>query len=366
MDAPVRFAVDGLVGARRRWALWAITIAVVMTVMDATIASVALPAIARRLHASASASIWVVNGYQVSMMVLLLPFSSAGEIVGYRRVALGGLALFTAASLGCAMAGSFGVLVAARVIQGVGAAAVLGVNSALLRHIYPRAMLGRAVGALSFSVGVAGSIAPSVASAILSVGSWPWLFAVNVPLGVAALALGRRTLPETPASGQAFDWGSAVLSAMALGLLILAVDGFARAGGATQIGAGLLGAGVFGTALVRRAQARTAPLLPVDLLGIPAFALAILTSIGSFSAQTLVFVGLPFYLQYGLARGQVTTGLLMTPWPMATALTAPIAGRLADRASAGLLAGIGLLVMAGGIAALAALPRGASDVAIGG
>jgi DHA2 family multidrug resistance protein-like MFS transporter len=354
-------ARDGLPEPQRFWALLTLIIAIVMTVLDVAIANVALPVIARRLQATAADSIWVVNAYQISVMVLVLPFAAAGEIVGYRRISQTGMAVFTVASLACALSGSLPMLVAARVLQGIGAALMVSVNSALVRYVYPRAMLGRAIGIVALCVGVSASVAPSVASAILSVATWPWLFAINVPLGAAAFVIARRTLPATPTIGQRFDGFSAVLSALTLGLLVVGVQALGHPGrGWIVVAAFLVSAGC-GVLLVRRQSSRTAPLLPVDLLRIPAFAWAIATSICSFGAQTLAFVGMPFLLEYGQGHGQVATGLLMTPWPLATGLTAPIAGRLADRHPAGLLAGIGMAVLAAGTAGLALLPRHPSD-----
>ncbi len=349
---PPGAAADGLPQPLRFWALLTLEIAVVMTVLDGAIANVALPHIATVLHARPANSIWVVNAYQFCLMVLLLPAASAGEIVGYRRVSQTGMGVFTVASLACALSPTLGALVAARVVQGIGAALLLSVNSALLRHIYPRAMLGRGIGLLALTVGVSASVAPTIASAILSVAPWPFLFAINVPLGLAAFAIAGRTLPATPRHVVRFDYFSAVLSALGLGLLVVAVDGLGERGRAGFVAGCLVVSAVSLWLLVRRQRARSAPLLPVDLLRIPEFAFAIATSVTAFLAQTLAFVALPFFLQYGLGRNQVATGLLMTPWPLATGIMAPVAGRLADRYSAGMLAGLGLSVLAAGLVAL--------------
>ncbi len=356
---------DGLPQPRRFWALLTLEIAVVMTVLDGAIANVALPHIATVLHARPADAIWVVNAYQFCLMVLLLPAASAGEIIGYRRVSQTGMGVFTIASLACALSPSLGALVLARVVQGIGAALLLSVNSALLRHIYPRAMLGRGVGLMALTVGVSASVAPTIASAILSVAPWPFLFAINVPLGLAAFAIAGRTLPLTPRHAARFDYFSAVLSALGLGLLVVAVDAIGHAGRGWLLGGSLVVSAASLTLLVRRQRARTAPLLPVDLLRIPAFAFAIATSVSAFLAQTLAFVALPFFLQYGLGRDQVATGLLMTPWPLATGITAPVAGRLADRYSAGKLAGLGLGVLAAGLVLLARVPAHPDALALG-
>ncbi len=355
---------DGLPQPRRFWATLTLVIAVVMTVLDGAIANVALPHIALVLHAQPASAIWVVNAYQLCLMVLLLPAANFGEIVGYRRVSQTGMAVFTVASAACALSGTLPQLVAARVLQGIGAALLLSVNSALARHVYPRARLGQAVGLFALTVGISASVAPTIASAILSVAPWPYLFAINVPLGAACFAIARFTLPDTPTSRHRFDWFSAVLSTLGIGLLVVGLDALGHRANLPAALGMLTTAVVMLWLLVRRQRARTAPLLPVDLLGIPAFAMAIATSVLTFTAQTLAFVAMPFFMEYGLGFGQVTTGLLMTPWPLATGLAAPVAGRLADRYPAGPLVAVGLIVLAGGTLMLALLPPHPSPAAI--
>ncbi len=181
---------DGLPVPARYWAVLAIALAITLAVIDSAIANVALPTIAEDLHTDPALSIWVVNGYQLAITVSLLPLSSLGDITGYRRIYLGGLILFTIASLGCAFSSSLPMLAAARVIQGFGAAGILSVNTALLRHIYPQRLLGRGIGVNALVVAVSSAVGPTIASAILSVATWPWLFAVNVPIGIAALIVG--------------------------------------------------------------------------------------------------------------------------------------------------------------------------------
>ena len=139
-------APDGLPQPERRWAMIAIGLAIMMAVLDGTIANVALPTIARDLNATPADSVWVVNAFQLVITVLMLPLASLGEIVGYRRVYRIGLAVFTLSSLACALSDSLLALTLARVVQGVGAAGLMSVNAALVRFIYPRRMLGRGIG----------------------------------------------------------------------------------------------------------------------------------------------------------------------------------------------------------------------------
>ena len=351
---------DGLSTPQRHWAVLTIALAVGLAVLDGAIANIALPTIAADLHTSASASIWVVNAFQLAVMVSLLPLASVGEIYGYRRVYLVGVAVFTAASLLCATSHTLTGLTIARVVQGFGAAGVMSINTALIRYTYPRSMLGRGIGINALVVAGCSALGPTIASAILSVADWPWLFAVNVPLGLACLAIGVRALPVTPRAGHRFDAGSALLNALALTLLITGIDGYAQGEAPVEALLELAGSLVVGALLVRRQLSRPAPLLPVDLLRIPLFRLSILTSICSFTAQSLAFVALPFALEGAMGWNVKATGLLMTPWPLALAFVAPIAGRLADRVSAGILGGIGLAALCCGLLAMSLLRPDAS------
>jgi DHA2 family multidrug resistance protein-like MFS transporter len=329
---------------------------IMMAVIDSTIGSAALPTIARALNTTPANSIWATNAYQLAVTVSLLPLAALGEIIGYRRVYLSGLVLFTIASLGCAMATSFDGLVLGRAIQGFGAAGLMSVNSAVIRFIQPRDRLARGLGLNAMVVSSAAAAGPTVAGLILGVADWPWIFAVNVPIGVAAFAMGWKSLPESPRGRHRFDVVSALLSATTFGMLILGLDSLAHGGEAwtalPQIAAGLAA----GAWLVRRQAGVARPLLPVDLLRIPIFALSICTSLCSFMAQSLAFSSLPFLLQSGYGFSVFQAGLLTTPWFLATATAAPLSGRLMERIPAAVLGGVGLAMMSAGLGLLAILP----------
>ena len=241
-------------------------------------------------------------------------------------------------------------------LQGLGAAGIMSVNSALIRFIYPRRWLGRGVG-LNATVGsIASALGPSVASAILAVAPWPYLFAVNVPLGILGAVIALRTLPLTPMSGSKFDLSSAVLQAVAFGTLLFGVSEMGHGDSWLHVGVELVIAAASGFVLVIRQLSRTAPLLPVDLLRIPLFALSVATSVCAFIGQAIANVSMPFLFEHRFQFDQVMTGLLMTPWPLVIAVIAPFAGRLADKYPAGLLGGCGLAVMGLGLLAMSLLP----------
>ena len=347
---------DGLPPAQRWRAMLAVTIAIAMSVLVTSIANIALPTIAHDMGVTPGESIWVVNAYQLAVTVTLLPFASMGDIYGHRRVYIWGLVVYTAASLVCALAPSLPVLVFGRVLQGFGGAGIMSVNGALVRFIYPRNELGRGIGFNALVVAGSSAAGPSVAAAIMSVLSWPWLFALQVPAGIVALLLARRFLPRTPRAGHSFDPLSAVLNAITFGLFITALDGVGRGHGAAIILIEFIVSIVVGWFFVQRQNTLVAPMLPVDLFRRPVFALSVATAICAHGAQLIAFVALPFYFQYVSGLSPIQIGVLITPWPAALVVMAPIAGRLADRHSAGLLGGLGLAVMTLGLLLVLFLP----------
>ena len=359
---------DGLPPRERLRALLVIILGIVMAVLDGTIVNLALPDITRELHASAAQSIWVINAYQIATLALLLPLATLGDIVGYRRVYLAGLAVFTLASVACALADSLTTLALARVLQGLGAAGLMSVNTALVRLIYPKHLLGRGIAINSLAVAIASVAGPSIAAAILSVASWPWLFALNVPFGLLSLCLGRKALPHNTAKAEGVRLSplDVVLNALMFGLIFLGVDGLgvrveAPLGGVPGSSlwlalAELVAGIVVGMIYVRRQLAQPVPLFPLDLLRIPVFALSIGTSIGAFCAQTLAYVGLPFLLLGSYGRSHLEAGLLLTAWPLSIVVMAPVVGRLIGRYSGGLLGGAGLGMLSLGLLLLGMLP----------
>jgi MFS transporter, DHA2 family, multidrug resistance protein len=358
--APVAPAMDGLPPERRRWAVAAIFTALAMASLDTAIANIALPAIATDLQVSPADVVWVVNVYQIALVATLLPLGALGEIVGHERIYLGGLLLFTLASLGCALAWSLDSLLIARALQGLGASGLMSVNTALVRYVYPSKMLGRGFGHNALVVATAFTLGPTIASGILAFGTWPWLFAINIPFGLTALFIGMKTLPPTPRAVHAFDFLGAVLAAGCLGLFIIGVGSAAHKTSPGLVLVELAGAVVLGWFLMHRHRDHPAPMLPIDLFRRPVFALSAATAVCSFAIQGLAFVSLPFYFEAVLMRSQVETGFFMTPWPLVVAIMAPIGGRLADRYPVGILGGIGLILLGIGMTLLATLPASPS------
>ena len=355
---------DGLPTPRRYFSIIAIALAITMAVLDGAIVNVALPQITRELGAGSVGAIWIINAYQLAIAVCLLPLAALGEIIGYRLIYLAGLLIFTLGSLGCALSHDLVSLVAARVFQGLGAAGIMSMNGALVRFTYPSGMLGRATGINAMVVSAAAAAGPAAASAILSVARWEWLFAVNVPIGVFTFALAALVLPRAPRYPKRFDWISATLNALGIGLLILGAEGYAHGQNAWASIGEIAGALASLAVLAARELPRPRPLVPFDLLRIPIFRLSVLASVTSFTAQMLAYVSIPFEFEVALGRSAVETGLLMTPWPLATGAAAFIAGRLSDRLPAAILGGAGLALFGVGLLALGFMPRHAGDAEV--
>lgn len=289
-----------MLGPRRATAIACVLTALVLVVLDAAIANVALPAIARSLRVSPAASVRVVTAYQLALVLALLPCATLGERIGFRRVYTAGLAVFVVASSLCALAPSLSFLVAARFVQGLGGAAVMSLGVALLRFVVAQHELGRAIGWNALAVALASAAGPTLGALVLSRAEWPWLFAVNLPLG--ALVLGAtRALPVVP-------------------------------------------------------RGPRTPMLPLDLLRRPALRVSVIASVCCFVGQSAAMVALPFYLQHALGQDALHAGLLITPWPLAVALVAPMAGRLSERMACGKQCALGATLLALGLALAASWP----------
>jgi DHA2 family multidrug resistance protein-like MFS transporter len=326
-----------------------------MSVLDGTIANTALPAIARDLRASPTASIWVVNAFQLAVTATLFTFASLGALKGPGRVYRLGVIGFIIGSLFSALSSSLPMLIAARALQGIGASAIMALSPALLRDIFPRAQLGRALGINALVVATASAAGPTVGGLLLAIARWPVLFAINVPFGIANVVL-NRALPGDDRNEGNLDLPSAFSAGLGFALTIYGLDGFAHqepiAVVALPLVVGLAAAVYF----VRRQFALAQPMIALDLFRLPTFTMASATSFASFTAQGLAFIALPFYFQVALGRTALESGLLLSSWPVATAIVAPVAGRLSDRFPVAILATTGVGILTLGLALYALLP----------
>src|SRR3569832_381905 len=187
---------DGLPTPQRYYAMATILLGITLSVLDASLVNLALPGMVRDLHSNASAAVWIVNAYQLATLVLLLPLTTLGDRINNKRIYLAGVVVFTVAAAIASQSTSMTALAFARALQGMGAAGIMSVNSALVRLTYPSSLLGRGIALNSVVVATSAGAGPVVAAAILSVASWPWLFLVNIPLGITHNFLGRKVLPD--------------------------------------------------------------------------------------------------------------------------------------------------------------------------
>jgi DHA2 family multidrug resistance protein-like MFS transporter len=348
--------MDGLPTPRRYLAILAISFGTALAVIDGSVVTVALPTLARDLGVQPSTAVLVVTVYQLVLVMTLLPFSALGSRIGLRRLYQYGQLAFLVSTILCFFAKNLAFLLVVRSIQALGAGAALSVSSALIRSTYPARQLGRGLGIGNVVVASSNAIAPTLGGLVLSVASWPWIFAAAAPLALLSLLLGRRALPEPIRRDEPYDVLAAVLCALTFGLIISGLESAVH-GGSPAFGAAMIAAGiVIAVVFVRRELESKIPILPVDLLMRPVLGLSALGGLLAFIASMTVVLSLPFRLQqhYGFLPGEV--GAMITPWPLAIMLIGPVAGMLSDRFPAGILGAIGMAIAVAACLLLAFLP----------
>ena len=357
-----RHSWEGLPAPRRYAAVAAVSFGTVVTGVDGTIATIALPTLARDLHVQPSTAVLVITLYQLVLMMTLLPFSALGQRRGYRATFQWGLAIFLGATVLCFFARSLPFLVLVRSLQALGCAAVLSVSSAMIRNIYPLTRLGRGLSFNTVIAASAASFAPTLGGAILTVASWPWLFATVAPFGLAAILMGRKALPDSERNDEPYDILAAIMCAATFGLMIGGLES-AIQGDSPVIAAALVaGSLALGVVFVRRELDQQVPVLPVDLLRIKEIGLPCIGSLAAYIGMTIVLVALPFRLQQQFGFTPAGAGAVLAPVPLVSLIVAPTSGLLSDRVPAGLLGGIGMAIGFISMICLALLPAHPSHV----
>lgn len=344
---------DGLEAPRRHWAAATLLLALTVTVLDSSMANVALPAIAGALRIDPANVVWVVIAYNLVVVVSLLPLSAVAERVGFRRMFALGMTMFMAASLASALSTSFLSLLLARMAQGLGSAMLMCLFGGLVRNIYPMNKLGMGLSLNAMTVGVMAVLGPAIGAFILQAVSWHWIFLVIVPFCIASY-FGVRFLPDVPRSASRFDWVACLLSAPVFGLSVIGLDAVVKDPARAVLC--LLIAALAAWALVRRSRGQLAPIVPVDLLRIKPIAYAVGASAFSFAAQMAAFVSLPFYFKEVLHYSYGDVGILLGVWSIGVAVMAPVAGYLSGRYAIAVLCGIGAAGMAAGMTWVVLLP----------
>lgn len=332
-----------------------IFLSVALVIIDGSIITVALPVIARALHVSDTTSIWLVNVYQMILLAFLFPAISIARKKGSVRLFLGGILLFTAASLACALAQNFVLLMCFRVIQALGGAAILSVNISLVERVFQGKDLARGISLNTATISLSIIIAPGLAGLILINASWPWLFVVNIPLGLATFFAGRLHLPRS-APSEAGAGGHATLS-LTLNLfifisafLLLSVPAYGLPLCFAPLSALTLAASLF---LFRRDQlARQETVYPARLLAVPGFKLTMACLIFCFMTQSGTVLALPFLLMETMRFDIADTSLLLIAWPAVHILASLTFGSLKDRVDPHKFCLAGMLICAAGIVSI--------------
>jgi len=346
---------DTIPGPIRKRIFFCLVIANVMAVLDSSIINVALPTMQHELHASARGAVLIVSGYLIACAISILPFASLGDKVGYKYIYLLGLGIFTVTSAGCALSPDLSWLVGMRIFQGLGSAALVCASMSLIRTVFPVRILGSALGINALCVAAGITAGPTIGGFMISFLPWPWLFAVNIPLGLAAFIVAFKHLPVGWPEDKPFDYLGALLSVASITLLMLALDGMEDRDHLNIAMLKLLASLILGIAFITWQRKTPFPLLPLDIFSSRKFSSAAATSICCFIAQGAAFIALPFLFQHAFGASPVHSALLFTPWPVATAIAAPLSGRLADKLSSGLLSTFGIIIYGAGLFSLAIL-----------
>jgi EmrB/QacA subfamily drug resistance transporter len=341
-----------------RLALASLSLAMLLSSLGISIANVALPTLAGAFGASFQAAQWVVLAYLLAVTALVVGAGRLGDIAGRRRLLLAGLAVYTAASLACALAPSLSVLIAARAAQGAGAAVLMALTMALVGEIVPKEKTGSAMGLLGTMSAVGTALGPSLGGILIAAFGWRAIFLAVAPLGLLALVLAYRALPVDragPATRARFDRLGTLLLALTLAAYALAMT--LGRGSFGALNGALLFAAAVGLGLFIIAEMRTpAPLLHLATFRDPMLRAGFATSalVSTVVMATLV-VG-PFYLARALGLDAAAVGLVMSAGPVVAALTGAPAGRIVDRFGARLMTIAGLVAMTAGCSALATMP----------
>lgn len=338
--------------------------AALMIMLDMLVVTTALSTIRTGLGASIETLEWTVNAYTLTFAVLLMTASALGDRHGRRRLLTAGLAVFTAASAACALAPGIGALIAARAVQGAGAAMVMPHAMTLLGAAFPARRRARALGIFSGVTGLATLGGPLVGGAVVEGLTWQWIFWLNVPLGLALIPLVRAHVPESRGAARRMDPGGVVLvTGGALGLVWGLVRGNSAGWDGPEVAGALTTGAVLTAAFVAWERRAAAPMLPMRLFRTPAFAAGNAAGLLLYGAIFAAAFFLAQFLQNGLGYGPLGTGLRLAPWTVTMFLIAPLAGRLVARVGERPLITGGLLMEAAGFAWIAIIASPGMDYA---
>ncbi|MGN6796325.1 MAG: MFS transporter [Streptosporangiaceae bacterium] len=348
-------------GGTAGWALALTSAAFFMTALDALVVITALPAIHAGLGGSVVTLEWTVNAYTLTLAAGIITAAALGDRLSRRRVYVAGLLAFTIASAACALAPSTGLLIAARAVQGLGAALITPLSLTILASAFPPERRASTVGIWGAVGGLAIAGGPLIGGAVVQGLDWHWIFWLNVPVGLGAAALSAAKLPESRGPRAKLDLPGVVLAAAGA---VSAAWGMVRSAsigwGSTQVIGGLCLAGALFAAFAIWERRASDPMLPLRLLRLRPFAAANVTSFAMMASITSAAFLMSQYFQLGLGHSPLSTGLRFLPWTLTPLLIAPVAGSLADRIGARPLMALGLAMQAAGLAWIALTATGAA------
>jgi EmrB/QacA subfamily drug resistance transporter len=341
---------------RNRWTLGIVSVALFMVVLDNLVVSIALPSIRRDLGASIQSLEWTVNAYVLSYAVLLLTGAALGDRFGRKRMFLAGMAVFTLASAGAALAPSTALLVSARAIQGAGAAIVTPLTLTLLAEAFPESRRGLALGVWSGISGAAVAIGPLVGGAVVQGISWHWIFWINVPIGLMVAPLAAVFLRESRGPNSALDLrGLALASTGAFGVVFALVRAQSLGWTSPTILAFLIGGAALLALFVAWELRTREPMLPMAFFARRAFAVTNFATLSMYFGMFGSIFFLSQFMQTALGNTPLQAGLKILVWTGATMVTAPFAGVFATRIGSRPFIIAGLSLQAGALAWLSAM-----------
>ncbi|NQX29169.1 DHA2 family efflux MFS transporter permease subunit [Microbacteriaceae bacterium VKM Ac-2854] len=351
------------VPSARPWpALWALSVGFCLILVDSTVVYVATPAIMANLDADLTAVIWVTSGYLLAYAVPLLVAARLGDRFGQRGLYVGGLAVFTIASAGCGWADTIGMLVLARVVQGLGAALMAPQTVGIITRIFPLERRGAALGVWGATAGVATLVGPILGGILVDAVGWRWIFFVNVPIGVVGIVLAARWVPAVSRRPHRLDPLGVALSAVGLFCVVFGVQegprydwGVIEAGPFTVWSVVAVGVIFLLGFVLWQIVNGSEPLLPLALFGDRNFAFANVAIITIGFAATATALPLMLYLQNGRDLSPTASALLLAPMAVIAAALSPVVGRLTSRVDPKWLAACGVLCFAAGIGWLSAI-----------